>query len=121
MNSSDRINNTDRSSAIAHSTTLTTRGRPLTPAALPGPVAGALSGASGPELALEAAAACAVARRSIIPSAPVTALELPPAPPGPVRRSWSSGRCASYEVGDCACRPGSWIEPRPESPTGITR
>ena len=84
MNSSDRINNTDRSTAIAHSTTLTTRGRPLTPAALPGPVAGALSGASGPELALEAAAACAVARRSIIPSAPVTALELPPAPTGPV-------------------------------------
>ena len=84
MNSSDRINSTDRSSAVAHSTTLTTRGRPLTPAALPGPVTGALSGASGPELALEAAAACAVARRSIIPSAPVTALELPPAPTGPV-------------------------------------
>lgn len=84
VNSSDRINSTDRSCAIAHSTTLTTRGRPLTPAALPGPVAGTLSGASGPELTLEAAAACAVARRSIIPSAPVTALELPPAPTDPV-------------------------------------
>lgn len=69
---------------VVRSAALGTRNRPLAPAGLPEPVARALHAASGPELVLEAAAAYALARRGTIPSAPVTALELPAASSAPV-------------------------------------
>ena len=69
---------------VVRSAALGTRNRPLAPAGLPEPVARALHAASGPELVLEAAAAYALAQRGTIPSAPVTALELPAASSAPV-------------------------------------
>lgn len=69
---------------VVRSAALGARNRPLAPAGLPGPVAASLRAASGPELVLEAAAAYALAQRSTIPSAPVTALELPAASSAPV-------------------------------------
>ncbi|WKR22833.1 DUF5691 domain-containing protein [Actinomyces israelii] len=69
---------------VVRSAALGARNRPLAPAGLPEPVAGALHAATGPELVLEAAAAYAIARRSTIPSAPVTALDLPAASSAPV-------------------------------------
>lgn len=69
---------------VERSAALEARSRPLAPASLPGPVACALGATAGPELALETAAVHALARRSIIPSAPVTELDLPAASQTPV-------------------------------------
>ena len=69
---------------VERSAALEARSRPLAPASLPGPVACTLGATAGPELALETAAVHALAQRSIIPSAPVTELDLPAASQTPV-------------------------------------